>query len=68
MVNFKADYFQKVIDALAEHTLLPYRVIIYGSVLFIGYLMDYVDEYPAKKLEHGIFLDFKLMGLEKLAG
>ncbi len=67
MVNFKADYFQKVIDALAEHTLLPYRVIIYGSVLFIGYLMDYVDEYPAKKLEHGIFLDFKLMGLEKIS-
>ncbi len=67
MVSFKADYFQKVIDALAEHTLSPYRVIIYGSVLFIGYLMNYVDEYPAKKIEHGIFLDFKLMGLEKIS-
>lgn len=67
MVNFKADYFQKVIDALAEHTLAPNRVMIYGSVLFIGYLMNYVDEYPAKKLEHGIFLDFKLMGLEKIS-
>ncbi len=67
LVSFKADYFQKVIDALAEHTLSPYRVIIYGSVLFIGYLMNYVDEYPAKKLEHGIFLDFKLMGLEKIS-
>ncbi len=67
MVNFRADYFQKVIDALAEHTLAPYRVVIYGSVLFIGYLMNYVDEYPAKKLEHGIFLDFKLMGLEKIS-
>lgn len=67
MVNFKADYFQKVIDALAEHTLVPNRVMIYGSVLFISYLMNYVDEYPAKKLEHGIFLDFKLMGLEKIS-
>lgn len=67
MVNFKADYFQKVIDALAEHTLAPYGVMIYGSVLFISYLMNYVDEYPAKKLEHGIFLDFKLMGLEKIS-
>lgn len=67
MVNFKADYFQKVIDALAEHTLAPYRVMIYGSVLVIGYLMNYADEYPAKKLEHGIFLDFKLMGLEKIS-
>jgi len=26
-----------------------------------------IDEYPAKKLEHGIFLDFKLMGLEKIS-
>ena len=67
MVNFKADYFQKVIDDLAEHTLAPCRVIIYGSVLCIDYLMNYVDEYPAKKLEHGIFLDFKLMGLEKMS-
>jgi len=67
MVNFKADYFRKVIDALAEHTLAPYKVMIYGSVLFITYLMNYADEYPAKKLEHGIFLDFKLMGLEKIS-
>lgn len=67
MVNFKADYFQKVIDDLAEQTLAPYRVVLYGSILFICYLMNYVDEYPAKKLEHGIFLDFKLMGLEKIS-
>lgn len=67
MVNFKADYFRKVIDALAEHTLAPYKVMIYGSVLFITYLMNYADEYPAKKLEYGIFLDFKLMGLEKIS-
>ena len=67
MVNFKADYFQKVIDALAEHTLAPYGVVIYGSILLVGYLMNYVDEYPAKKLQHGIFLDFKLMGLEKIS-
>ena len=65
LVNFRADYFQKVIDALAKHTLTSYSVVIYGSVLFIGYLMNYIDEYPAKKLEYGIFLDFKWMGLEK---
>lgn len=67
MVNFKANYFQQVIDALAERTLAPYKVAIYGSILLIGYLMNYVDEYPAKKLEHGFFLDFKLMGLEKIS-
>lgn len=67
MVNFKADFFQKVIDALAEYTLTFHNVLIYGTILFIGYLMNYVDEYPAKKLEHGIFLDFKLLGLEKIS-
>lgn len=67
MVNFKVDFFQKVIDALAEHTLTFRNVSIYGGILFIGYLMNYVDEYPAKKLEHGIFLDFKLLGLKKIS-
>lgn len=67
MANFKADYFQRVIDALTQHALTSYRVLIYGSVLLVSYLMNYADEYPAKKLSHGIFLDFKLMGLEKIS-
>lgn len=67
MANFKADSFQRVIDALTQHSLTSYRVLIYGSVLLVSYLMNYADEYPAKKLSHGIFLDFKLMGLEKIS-
>lgn len=67
MANFKADSFQRVIDALTQQSLTSYRVLIYGSVLLVSYLMNYVDEYPAKKLSHGIFLDFKLMGLEKIS-
>jgi len=67
IVNFNANFFQKVIDALAGQTLTFHNVLIYGSILFIGYLMNYIDEYSAKKLEHGIFLDFKLLGLEKIS-
>ena len=39
MVNFKADYFQKVIDALAEHTLSPYS-------------LNYSWRYKSHKIRH----------------
>lgn len=67
MTNFKAEYFQKVVDGLASKTVLFRGVLIYGAVLLVYYIMNYVDEYPAKKLEHGIFLDFKLLALRKIS-
>lgn len=67
MTNFKAEYFQKVVDGLASKTVLFRGVLIYGAVLLVHYIMNYVDEYPAKKLEHGIFLDFKLLALRKIS-
>ena len=67
MTNFKAEYFQKVVDGLASKTVLFSGVLIYGAVLLVHYIMNYVDEYPAKKLEHGIFLDFKLLALRKIS-
>ena len=67
MTNFKAEYFQKVVDGLASKTVLFRGVLIYGAVLLVHYIMNYADEYPAKKLEHGIFLDFKLLALRKIS-
>lgn len=67
MANYKADYFQKVIDGLADRTLTFARVAIYGSILLINYCMNYLDNYPEKKLEHGIYLDFKLLSLRKIS-
>ncbi len=67
MTNFKAGYFQKVVDGLASKTVLLSGVLIYGAILLVHYIMNYVDEYPAKKLEHGIFLDFKLLALQKIS-
>lgn len=67
MTNYKAEYFQKVVDGLASGTILFGGILAYGAILLINYFMNYVDEYPAKKLEHGILLDFKLLALRKIS-
>ncbi len=67
MTNYKANYFQKVIDGLADGTLVLAGIAMYGLILAVNYCMNYLAEYPAKKLEHGIYLDFKLLALHKIS-
>ena len=67
MANYKTDYFQKVIDGLATGTLTFTGVITYGLILLVNYCMNYLDNYPEKKLEYGIYLDFKLLSLRKIS-
>ena len=67
MANYKTDYFQKVIDGLAAGTLTLAGVITYGLILLVNYCMNYLDNYPEKKLEYGIYLDFKLLSLRKIS-
>lgn len=67
MTNYKADYFQKVIDGLADGKLALKGIVVYGLILVVHYCMNYVDNYPEKKLEHGIYLDFKLLALRKIS-
>ncbi len=65
--NYKADYFQKVIDGLADGTLVFFGIVFYGLILVVNYCMCYLDQYPEKMLEHGIYLDFKLLALRKIS-
>lgn len=67
MANYKTDYFQNVIDGLADRTLTFVGVVTYGAILLVNYCMNYLDNYPEKKLEHGIYLDFKLLSLRKIS-
>lgn len=67
MANYKTDYFQKVIDGLAAGTHTFAGVITYGLILLVNYCMNYLDNYPEKKLEYGIYLDFKLLSLRKIS-
>lgn len=66
MANYKADYFQKVIDGLTSRTLTVYAILFYGMILFANYGMNYLDEYPSAKLGNEIYLDFKLLALQKI--
>ena len=67
VANYKVDYFQKVIDGLADRTLAFAGVATYGFILLVNYCMNYLDNYPKKKLEHGIYLDFKVLSLRKIS-
>lgn len=67
LTNYKIKYFQKVIDDFTGDTLTSKSILIYGALLIIFYLGNYLDEYPGKKLEHGIYLDFKLLSLKKVS-
>ena len=67
VTNYKVDYFQKVIDGLADRTLAFAGVATYGFILLVNYCMNYLDNYPEKKLEHGIYLDFKLLSIRKIS-
>lgn len=67
LTNYKIKYFQKVIDDFTGDTLTSKSILIYGVILIIFYLGNYLDEYPGKKLEHGIYLDFKLLSLKKVS-
>ena len=66
MSNYKADYFQKVIDGLTDRTITVYGILFYGAILFINYGINYIDEYPSAKLGNEIYLDFKLLALRKI--
>ena len=66
MSNYKADYFQKIVDGLTVRTIMVYGILFYGVVLIVNYVMNYLDEYPSSKLENEIYLDFKLLALQKI--
>lgn len=66
MANYKTDYFQKVIDGLSDKTITLNGILFYGMVLVVSYGMNYLDEYPSSKLKSEIYLDFKLLALDKI--
>jgi len=67
LTNYKADFFQEVIDGLATGTLPLGSILLYGLILLSCYLLGYLEEWPWKKLDNGIYLDFKLMALKKIS-
>lgn len=67
LTNYKAVCFQKVIDEFTTGYLALAGILFYGFVLILNYGMNYLDNYPDQKLQHGIYLDFKLLALHKIS-
>ena len=65
MAIYKVSYFQKLVDGLAGGNLPLGPILTYGLIMAVLYLMNYIDNYPSEKLSHSLFLDFKLLALEK---
>lgn len=65
--NFSTSYFQKLIDRFSDGSLELMQIIGYAGILLASCIVNYLDEYPGKKLEVGIFLDLKLAALRKIA-
>lgn len=66
MDNYKAGFFQKIVDGLTDQTITIYGILFYGMILIVNYGMNYLDEYPTAKLGNEIYLDFKLLALRKI--
>ncbi|MDD3243569.1 MAG: ABC transporter ATP-binding protein [Eubacteriales bacterium] len=66
LTTYSANYYQRIIDRFADGTLDLVGILLYGGVLIGLCLLNYLDEYPGRKLEHGVFLSLKVMALEKM--
>lgn len=65
--GFGSRYFQKIIDNFTDHTLTVWNIAMYGAALILLYIVSYLDEYPGRKLEHGIGLSLKADALRKMS-
>lgn len=66
LANYKANYFQKIVDGLTDRRITVYEILFYGIVLVVNYGVNYLDNYPDAKLGNEIYLDFKLLALRKI--
>ncbi len=65
--SFGSRYFQKVIDNFTANTLSMTNIAVYGGALVTLYIVSYLQNYPDRKLEHGIELSLKTYALKKMS-
>lgn len=60
------NYFQTIIDTFQAGKLTLKMITIYGVILVISTIINYIQNYPEQKLQNGLYLDFKLQSLKKM--
>ena len=64
---FQADYFQIIIDNFTQGVLTAGNIAVYGSMMIVNFLLNYLWNYPDRKLENGLTLSLKTDALRKVA-
>lgn len=63
--SYSVHYFQKLIDDFSEGALGGVEIALYGSLLLMVCLLNYVDEWPSKTIANKLYYDLKWLALEK---
>ena len=67
LTNFSANYYQKIIDSFTDGGLTFGSIAIYGCILIVICIGNYLDEYPGIKLKNEIFMELKIQALKKIS-
>lgn len=67
LTNFSANYYQKIIDSFTDGGLTFGSIAIYGCILIVICIGNYLDEYPGVKLKNEIFMELKIKALKKIS-
>ena len=65
--SFSASYFQKVVDNFTANNLTLINIAVYGVALVVMYVLNYLNNYPWRKLESGVPLNLKIRALRKVS-
>ncbi|MGT2833653.1 ABC transporter ATP-binding protein [Streptococcus halotolerans] len=60
-------YFQVIIDTYPKGLLSWGNIIRYSLLLIVPTILAYLDNYPHQQLFEGLYLDFKLLSIDKIS-
>ena len=63
--TFSVNLFQRILDSITLKSVDIGEIILYSTLLILGYILNYVDNYPTTKLSSKIYLDFKINAIRK---
>ncbi|MBR4693691.1 MAG: ABC transporter ATP-binding protein [Bacilli bacterium] len=63
---YSVTYYQKILDAFQFHTLTIMPLVIYGVLLIVSTVLEYVENYPEQQVKNKLYLDFILQALKKM--
>lgn len=67
LTNYSANFMEVLVNRFGAGTLKVNDIVIYGIVLIALCVLNYLDNYPEKRLEEGLYIDYKLTAMEKLS-